>query len=781
MSDAGGGGGGGERSKSFGGSVDDERSKLLTPGSGRCASALSNLSEVFLDDSKTGDFLKSIVDTTGLQAAWTKIGRRLQKQEQSLLRAHQRIEQVFVEFVPRTEYEIAINKHTEQIKGIDEAIDQLKERQSRIWSTVYEEHGPQLALQLEKNKAFEELDPKWQGKFDELAATGDKQYKELGARIDTESAELRKLIDEGSAFSSALDNRLKEEHKEWIAALEALSTRMHKDMDGELAELSARFANDLFDSGNWKAQIQVDKMCATVEESLLAPLRQEIKEEQRMLRELDEVVKDSKDQLGRKIKETSGKVKSLTESRQHDLEDTHKRIKEEHMKIKEVDAMLRQEIHVTNNDVQALKTNTLAKMNEFIDHVGKLHETVDDHEHCLKHYGEELENRSTKYDVLICQSHIEKCAVREDIEKQMAELQKVVNWQTSKLSNMGLGSSTGKRENSKSRKRMGAASRQQSMAPSMAGSPTMMSPTARSPEPADSATGDGGVEDTNPTEPDSPRLRKSSTQRSNNGGVAFAETDAVHPIADEGVEQQGSREDAGSKGSVAFNEQHAESEDHSYSDSESEDGSEPPSAQLLTMQLEGLAMGVVGLAHLALKEANTLGGSRLTRLQQVQEFLLELNDLRHWITHKTAPSGWSPAKLTTVALKLAHPPPDDNTRGAPQLTSSLKELAHQMSAASLNTEASAAGKFPEATRALAPAQQLPRPLATLGRNGSEGRLVQSARGPGNSAKTALGTQILSARGANTKLQGNLAPLLPPLKVAPGVGPQQSMPIQIVTK
>merc|ERR1711920_937359 len=68
------------------------------------------------------------------------------------------------------------------------------------------------------------------------------------------------------------------------------------------------------------------------------------------------------------------------------------------------------------------------------------------------------------------------------------------------------------------------------------------------------------------------------------------------------------------------------------------------SSSLLRHQLEALAMGLVGLSHLTLKDAR-LGTSRKARLQQDSEFLEEVQSLRHWISNRAAPAGWDPARI----------------------------------------------------------------------------------------------------------------------------------------
>merc|ERR1719269_257216 len=96
-------------------------------------------------------------------------------------------------------------------------------------------------------------------------------------------------------------------------------------------------------------------------------------------------------------------------------------------------------VDTVSKEIEALKEKVVAKLNEFVDHFAKVQETIDDHEHCLRHHAEEIENRSTKYDLLLCQSQIDKCVNTEQYGEDLGDLKKVVAWQTNKIENFGLG------------------------------------------------------------------------------------------------------------------------------------------------------------------------------------------------------------------------------------------------------------------------------------------------------------------------------------------------------
>merc|ERR1719487_1425355 len=80
----------------------------------------------------------------------------------------------------------------------------------------------------------------------------------------------------------------------------------------------------------------------------------------------------------------------------------------------------------TNALTAGLKNKCVSKLNEFSDHFAKLHVTMRDHEHCLTHHAEEIENRATKYGVLTLQNRFENYVTMEKFEKNLEELKRML-------------------------------------------------------------------------------------------------------------------------------------------------------------------------------------------------------------------------------------------------------------------------------------------------------------------------------------------------------------------
>merc|ERR1712039_814675 len=159
--------------------------------------------------------------------------------------------------------------------------------------------------------------------------------------------------------------------------------------------------------------------------------------------ELDELkhkVERQREDLSRQIRnaekatlELSAKVKQAGIEHKSDVESL---CKKEH--VNRVESSLQTSLSDVEAAMQALQQQVVRKLNEFVDHFGRLHETMDDHEHCLRHHAEEIENRSTKYDFLNAQRLIDQCASKEEFDRESTELKRLMNWQSNKIEGFGL-------------------------------------------------------------------------------------------------------------------------------------------------------------------------------------------------------------------------------------------------------------------------------------------------------------------------------------------------------
>jgi len=263
-----------------------------------------------------------------------------------------------------------------------------------------------------------------------------------------------------------------------------------------------------------------------------------------------------------------------------------------------------------------------------------LRSTIQDHERRLQHHTDEIKNRSTQQDMRTCRNLVDKCASKDEFHRELGELKQIINWQLGKIEQLGMnGGSIAPRKHlrrgrSKMNSRKSSANGEDSSEAGNGGTSAVSNqhcvPRANFPN--------------EPQEPIQPML------------CNVEEADEV--VAMSKPQRAPARAFAGDSDS-----------DHS--------SSELSGTLVLRQQLEAVAMGVLGLAHLALKEVR-LGTSRNARLVQEKEVLEELANVRHWITNKVVPSGWDPSKLRTLALRCTHPREDEIKGPSPQV--SLKSL-----------------------------------------------------------------------------------------------------------
>lgn len=347
------------------------------------------------------------------------------------------------------------------------------------------------------------------------------------------------------------------------------------------------------------------------------------------------------------------------------------------------------------------------KLNDFVAHMEKVHDVIDSHEHCLRHHAEELANRSTKYQLLLLQAQVDACLGREEFDTEAKAIKKLITANTSKLDNMSMSSrmrrAPGKPKkpmSSHRKKRAGSALSATSSSLSMSRMPSRMDDDNSSGFGSESRNegGNDGIIEEEPDHVDEQEAPAPGGLSSKNadsgaslpttaGGLSTtASTGSFPKLAGDGAEAVEKAEEpppsAGtfSLGDLSVPEGDAEmsgSEDGEEEDEEEyEEVSDWSQDQALPymafrQQLEGVSMGLFSLAYLVLR-APRRGGSLSVRLDREKELLEELENLRHWITHKMQPAGWDLSRLTTIALRCTHAPKEEAS--FPQVSSTVKQL-----------------------------------------------------------------------------------------------------------
>jgi len=235
---------------------------------------------------------------------------------------------------------------------------------------------------------------------------------------------------------------------------------------------------------------------------------------------------------------------------------------------------------------------------------------------------------------------------QEDYQTKLQELEKVMAWQTNKIENFGLGVGSG---TGRSAKKLPAGSRRMTRRSSS----MLMDPNRLM-----AITSTESIASTDPEDPAASVAPTESVWHSEANPIAELDAPKVIPEDDAELHAGANAEQAPSP--MEENETHALPEEGYHSERNDRHErfsvmSAVPAAtsSVLGAQVEALAMAILCVAHMCLATPK-LGMSHHQKTEQRQDILDNLQDLRHWITHKTMPPGWDPGKLTTMALTVAH-------------------------------------------------------------------------------------------------------------------------------
>mmetsp|Transcript_39133 Transcript_39133/g.101149 ORF Transcript_39133/g.101149 Transcript_39133/m.101149 type:complete len:662 (-) Transcript_39133:25-2010(-) len=605
-----------------------------------------DIADIFADEGNAGDVLKSLISLDPLQVAWSKIGGRLQNLEHLMHHVQATLDRLPKEYVARAEYrELVEIKHTRMLADHSKVLGRVEEMALRLQNSVDDEHSPQIKSCLARLQVQED----WQAKVQEVVSGVEQRTEQLQVTV---TEKLQRSTDEVSQAVAKADGQLEHLQRVVLEKLEgigpelkALEARCGEDAEKQISRATAellKWGGDNDDEeeeeegegtgGESKQKLSPQQKMAQFLEKGTDPLRADLAKAQAQLVELGDRLAAQSSKLTLQIRSSEKSSLDGHVQLRQSIEELAEELKlaAKHAALQKVEGTLAGAIQDSANKHETLEKTLVMKLNMFLDHCGKLQEAMDDHEHCLTHHAEELENRGTKYDVLICQKQIDRCTRKEEFNRELAEIKKVLNWQSEKIGSFGLMSMGGGPQPAKkdSRKSLRHSLR------SSSGSDI----SVKSGDAPDGEVGPLGIRRRS-------MLQGSKSPRSLGGVIDDSQLEDV---------------------------QEESSEDEADSDEE-EDTNQFSNSAVLRKQLEAVSMGLLGLAHLVLLQPK-IGASRNARLVQEKALLDEIGSLRHWITNRSAPGGWDPSKITTVALRCTHMPLDEVPRPLPQL--SLKGILH---------------------------------------------------------------------------------------------------------
>lgn len=571
--------------------------------------------EIFEDETHVSGLLKTLISSDGLQTAWQRTAKHISAMETRLKQTTWKIQRFPEFYVSREEYcKLVENEHAAVLVDHNDRLVEL-ENDSASLTFGAEKSGLKIEGCLSRILSLEENHQTLQTEF-------------INRRDNINDVHVR--LDD--RFSKTLSS---------ISDLDERSSKQHSDLHMKLNEGLSLLSTKVTSMGSQMKSLLEEEMQKNKVEIVeilnkehVDPVRADLMRAEESIAEITRDMERQREDLCRQFRSLERKVSdiaALSKQTRHEVM-ANLEMCPRRTEFNEFSSEIKNDVDGISSRVDSLWLQTNSKIGDVTGNFANLQQVVDGHEHCLHNHAEELQNCSTKSDFQVCQTHISKAALKDDVDHDLKELQKVVSWQTNKIEDFGL-VSLGARGKGNQRKKAST------------------SKTSRS-----SSNFLGTANEDISSEGGQSGFKSVMEDFGNSGKVRERNIDALD-------EQTGQTSETG------LDEQHRE--DSSLC--EDDDGDAPSS--LLRTQVEGLAMGVVGLAHLMFRETR-LGQSRNYRLEQEQDLLTQLQNLRHWITHNTWPAGWDPNGMTTTALKCAHPRADTLRGPLPQLN--LKNLSSSL-------------------------------------------------------------------------------------------------------
>jgi chromosome segregation ATPase len=420
--------------------------------------------DLFDDEEKTDGLLKSLVQCNGLQKSWGFILKKIEKLEKKQQKHGSDIKHLLSDYVPRAEYHQVVEvEHGDKLTQYGDNLSKLNKLTDEHQSTL-DGHETRLVNHEQRVVGLEATADQH---GEELKAMEDRsaaRHEEITARLNHVSAEIHKQMDKN--YQDYLNTKADHEKRfEEVAEAAAESEkRMSEFVNGEVEKLKEMVSIDYISEIKMlDQQVLIKQM---VRDEMITPLRGDLEStDQRHLdlaRQVDIQTNDLHRllrNLDQRCTDTNNKFTKVTADIMDEVE-----IRAKRSELETTASNLRSEMQTVSQEIESLKDRVCAKLNEFVDHFTKVQETIDDHEHCLRHHAEELENRATKYDLLVQQNRIDRCCLKEEIDEEFSELKQVVEWQTDKIENfalttamMGGGGKSGKRKSVAASKRISAA------------------------------------------------------------------------------------------------------------------------------------------------------------------------------------------------------------------------------------------------------------------------------------------------------------------------------------
>lgn len=586
---------------------------------------------MFDDDSKSADFLKGLISAAGLQGSWGDLLRRMRGLEMRTaeILAAARREVLERDFVTRPEYnKKVLGTHHESLQSHQEKLANMTNASARN-RAIQDDHINQLRGLQERATVAERQANELQGNIRLVEMTDADQHSEVLA-LHKDAEERHQVADAAlqEQFVGVMSHLHR--HDDELQVLAERSRQQQQFLEGSQLEQHIKNVCQEILKDYIRKETMFEEV-AKVSDHLIKPIREQLESSTKDLETRVSELSEVDDSIEQSLKKLSDSMHSFMMHCDNNFIQVRGdiQLRVTAASITKLEADLRSTMKDDVDALVELRDECTKKLQELVERVGEFQVILEDHEHVLQHHAEELLNRSTKFDLVVVQQRVDKCALREKVKADMKELQIKVEWALTQLEQLGYGKSFG-------------------------GGGVATAASVSSTGPAKSA----------PPVPESPLTK--SAQRSALQDSSSASTE-LRSMELSSIEQPTSIE------SAAINDRRASAESFAAAQGNSQESQFLPlpsqalekdrpsyreegpqsSTELISvirMQLEGLSHGLLGLAQLAVRAVGA-GLPRAARADREAELLHHLTCLVQWIMHRRAPLSWNPEKLATLSLR----------------------------------------------------------------------------------------------------------------------------------
>jgi len=582
---------------------------------------------LFGDDSSAESYLKSLISSQGLQGAWQKLVSRLKRLEEATgmgkardIMTHEELEGAFATRkeclqIVAEEYEHRLQKQDSRLKTIEDALEATWKRFGDDEKEIHEDHNEITRLWKTLTEAKQEIT--------RVETQDNEHYQEalnLHARVT------RKLEDTEASFQENCNEiRTRQEDEaaqraELNGGLQRLNDFLYsKGLQTQLQKICADMLDQYVSWDGMKEERAA--IHAQAVDAVSGPILKEIEDLRQSFASKVEELRAHDESADEEIANITDRFAKGDQKLLDRIDDVVQQVNQRALdsKLTEVEKRLTTRDEYNEQDFSEFKEVQTKKIEESFDRMQELEASIFAHEHALEHWAEEIANRSTKYDLMVCSARIDNCAIKDKVDAELQALHKTVSWQSVKMEKLtfnrdfkdDIAPSSSPAPGSK---RATIKERSHSPAPHSVR-------TSRSPRPV----ARDSVQQSNRSRSSSPGLENSAAASEKPASGGSGKATPVSPTPPPPPPPPIRHEHTPIQGDTEY-------------------------FYTLQQQLEKLAQCVLNLETCMLRPP-VCGLSREAHQHEGERLIHHTCSLLQWIMHRAAPPEWDSLELTTMALK----------------------------------------------------------------------------------------------------------------------------------